>query len=129
MADYTPDQLVEKVLAVRDKIAEIEARHKEELAPYKEAEVRLEAALLNVLNTQNAESMRCKAGTFFKSKKTKATVGDWPALLAHIKELDLYDLLTRGVNKTAVETYKEQHGELPPGVNWYEEVSVNVRRK
>ena len=30
--------------------------------------------------------------------------------------------------KQAVEQYKEEHGDLPPGINWREEVVVNVRR-
>jgi hypothetical protein len=37
-------------------------------------------------------------------------------------------MLERRVSKAAVEQYKDEHGNLPPGINWREEITINVRR-
>jgi hypothetical protein len=37
-------------------------------------------------------------------------------------------MLERRVNKTAVEEFKAEHGEIPPGVNTRQEIVINVRR-
>jgi hypothetical protein len=56
-------------------------------------------------------------------------VADWDQTLNWIKTEGAWHMLDRRVNKTAVEAYREANNDLPPGVNWRDEIVVNVRRK
>jgi hypothetical protein len=37
-------------------------------------------------------------------------------------------MLERRASKSAVEQYRDTNDELPPGLNWREEITVNIRR-
>lgn len=122
------EQLIEKYIAVRDKKAEIVAAHKAKIATLDEVLDKLEGVLLSQLEANGMESARCKTGTVYKSTRTSATVADWDYVLNFILTNDLHNMLERRVSKQAVEQYREEHGDLPPGINWREEVVVNIRR-
>lgn len=122
------EELIEKYIAIRDKKAEIVAAHKAKIAKIDETLDKVEAVLLVQLEEHGMESARCKSGTVYKSNRTSATVADWDYVLNFIQTHDLWNMLERRVSKQAVEQYKEEHGDLPPGINWREEVVVNVRR-
>ena len=122
------EELIEKYIAIRDKKAEIVADHKAKIAKIDETLDKVEAVLLVQLEENGMESARCKSGTVYKSNRTSATVADWDYVLNFIQTHDLWNMLERRVSKQAVEQYKEEHGDLPPGINWREEVVVNVRR-
>lgn len=122
------EELIEKYIAIRDKKAEIVADHKAKIAKLDEVLGKVEAVLLSQLNESGMESARCKSGTVYKSHRTSATVADWDYVLDFIQNNDLWNMLERRVSKQAVEQYKEEHGDLPPGINWREEVVVNIRR-
>ena len=122
------EELIEKYIAIRDKKAEIVTAHKAKIAKIDETLDKVEAVLLVQLEENGMESARCKSGTVYKSNRTSATVADWDYVLNFIQTHDLWNMLERRVSKQAVEQYKEEHGDLPPGINWREEVVVNVRR-
>lgn len=122
------DKIVRKYIELRDKKAQIEAAHKAELAPIKTAMDQAEAFLLQAMRDSGTTAFSTDAGTAYQSTKTSATVADWPGLLEFIKENDLWAMLERRVSKTAVDEYVAQNNDLPPGVNYRSEVSVNIRR-
>lgn len=110
----TPAKMIESYLQLRNKVAKIEERHKDELMPYAKLREQLENALLAHLNEAGVDSTKCKAGTAFKSTATSVTVKDWPSTLTYIKDNDLWDLLEARVNKTtAVEIIEEQKKPIP----------------
>ena len=122
------EQLIEKYIMLRDKKADLSAAYKEKVAKIDEALDKLEGALLATLEQNGMESAKCKTGTVYKSTRTSATVADWDFTLDFIQNHELWNMLERRVNKQAVQQYKEEHGDLPPGINWREEVVVNIRR-
>ena len=63
-----------------------------------------------------------------KSVTNSATIADWDAYLAFVKENDRFDMLEKRCAKLAVEQYRAANDDLPPGVNWKSAVTVNVRR-
>jgi len=128
MAEQTTEGLVEKYVMLRDAKAAAVARFKEKMAKVDDVMAKFEAQLLNQLEATGAESIRTKAGTAYKSVKTSATVADWDAVLEYAITNGLLNLLEKRVNKTAVLEFKEEHNDLPPGVNLREELVVNVRR-
>lgn len=122
------EEIIEKYIALRDKKSEMAAAYKEQVAKIDEVLGKLEGALLLKLEDNGMESARCKSGTVFKSTRSSATVADWDFALDFIQNNKMWNMLERRVNKQAVQQYREEHGDLPPGVNWREEVVVNIRR-
>lgn len=112
---------------LRDQKAEIATKAKEAAAEVQGKMDRIEAALLKLFQTQGVDSMRTSEGTAYRQEKTFASVADWDALLAYIREKEAFELLTRGVSKDAVLAFKEEHGDIPPGVNLRNEFVINVR--
>lgn len=127
MAALNIDDLVGKYLKLRELKKEKEEAHKREVAPISEMMGKLEMLFLQRMNEAGLESLPTKHGTPYKSKRTSATVADWEAVYSFIREHELDNMLERRVNKSAVQQYVEEHGDLPPGVNWREEIVVNVR--
>ena len=122
------EELVEKYIQLRDKKAEISAAFKAKTAKLDEVIGKIEGVLLQQFMELGMESVRTKAGTAYKSTRSSATVADWDNVLDFVRQNDLWNMLEHRVSKQAVEQFKEEHGDLPPGVNWREEVVVNVRR-
>ncbi len=122
------EQLVEHYITLRDKKAEIANAAKAKLAKVDALLDKIEGALLLTFQQSGAESVRTKSGTAYKSTKASATVADWDAVLNYIRDNELWQMLERRVSKDAVIQFREQHNDLPPGVNWREEVTINVRR-
>ena len=121
-------KLVEGYIALRDKKAEMKARHEQELAPIQAMLDKIEVHLLQQMQEQGVESYRTAVGTAYTSTRTSATVADWDSLLSFVQANGLWQMLERRVSKTAVDEYAAVHKDLPPGVNFRSEVVVNVRR-
>lgn len=120
--------IVEKYIKLRDAKAQITAACKEKTAQIDAALKLAEGALLQAFDAQGIDSVSTASGTAYRTTKTGATVADWDATLGYIKEHELWNMLEHRVAKKAVEEFKAEKDDLPPGVNWYEEVSINVRR-
>ena len=125
----TPDKMVEVYIGLRDKVAEIKERHKDELARPTLAMAKLEGMMLELLNTSNLQSMSAKAGTFYKTTMTSCSVTEWHKTLDWIREHDVWELLEARVSKTAAASILKETGECPPGVHITTAYDVNVRRK
>lgn len=120
--------LVEGYVKVRDRKAEMKAEFTKKAEALDQWMARAEGEILRELQAQNIESVRTPSGTAFTQTQTSATVADWDSLLGFIKENDAWAMLDRKVNKTAVKEYRAANDDLPPGVNWREELVVNIRR-
>lgn len=116
------DKLIEHYVHLRDRKAEIEARHKDELAPLKEDMSKIEGALQKLMNDQGVKQLKGEHGTAFQQEQTSAKVVDWDKTLSFVQENERWDLLERRVNKTAALE------EDVPGVEVSRAFKVNVRR-
>lgn len=126
--NLTTAQMVEKYILLRDKKAEIDKRHKAELAPFNLTMGQLEAFMTDDLNNTGGESLRTEHGTIFKSTRTSATVKDWPLTFEYIQKHDAWDMLEHRVSKTAVLAAIEETGQPVPGVSVSQETTLNIRR-
>lgn len=122
------DLIVERYVQMRDRLAEMKAAYDASTAEIKAGMAKLEGAIMDTLNEQGVESVRTNAGTAFKSVSTSATIADWDAYLQFVKDNDRFDMLEKRCSKLAVEQYRSANDDLPPGVNWKQAVTVNVRR-
>lgn len=122
------DELVAKYIELRDKKAEFKKEYEAKVADTDRLLGKIEAVFLQKFNAEGTDSIKTAAGTAFKSLRSSASVADRDAFFAYIKANDAYELLEARCNKTAVAQHKAANDELPPGVNWSEEVTVNIRR-
>jgi len=120
---------VEQYIELRDEISRLDDEHKEKMKPFRDLLEKLNGALLDHLNNINSESVRTDAGTVYKTEKTSATIADGDAFMGYVIENRDWDLLDRRANKTAVAAYIQEHGALPPGINFSTTYLVGVRRK
>lgn len=123
------DKYVGAYVKLRDKIKEIEAKNKEELAPYKETLEKLNSVLLGHLNTIGADNVGTSNGTVYKKLKKSASIADATAFWAWVVTNGEFDMIDKRANVQAVEAYIQEHGEAPPGINWSAMAEVGVQRK
>ena len=121
-------EAVELYISLRDKKSEIAAARKAEEAAIQAKMDKLEVQLMGALDKLGSEGMRTPAGTAYISNRTSATVGDKDAFMRHVKQHQAFDLMDVRVNKTAVDAYAAEHGDVPPGVNYRTERTVSIRR-
>lgn len=125
---FDAEVLVDKYVKIRDKIKEISKAHAEELKPYEEALEKIEAVFLQRFGELGVSSMKTNAGTAYRSTKRSVTVADWEEYLRYIRSNELWDLLGHYADKKAVEAFREEKDDIPPGINWVEVAQVNIRR-
>lgn len=124
------DELVSKYIKLRDKKAQMKKEFDQSVAKIDEVMEKMEAVILKTFQETGIDSAKTEAGTAYMSTRTSATVGSredfigW--VMADPDERAIF--LENRVNKTAVEQFKAANDDLPPGVNWRSEVTVNVRR-
>ena len=121
-------EAVEIYIGLRDKKAEIAAARKAEEAVVQAKMDKLEAQLMTFLDKLGGEGMRTDKGTAYISSRTSATVGDKDAFMRHVRENQAFELMDVRVNKSAVDVYAQEHGDVPPGVNYRTERTVSIRR-
>lgn len=122
------EELVERYVKLRDAKTRLKAKHGTEMAPLDDAMDKIEAVILEQFNAQGIESARTVHGTAYKQVRSSASVAEWDPLLAFIRDNDLWHMLEKRVAKAAVEQYRDEHNDLPPGIKWSEEVVVNIRK-
>lgn len=121
------DQMVSKYVQLRNKLAGIAKRQKEETAPYNVALATLENWMLGALNASGMDSARTQHGTAYKSTHTSTKVTNWSETLAWIQEKEAWDLLEARVSKTAAEAIMTETQQPIPGVSVTRETTLNVR--
>lgn len=122
------NRLVEGYIRLREKKAELEAKSKQELAPIKKLMSDIENRMLKHMQETGAESIKTGGGTAYKTVRSSASVADRSAFLDFVVEQQAWEFLESRANKSAVQAFREETGELPPGLNWREELAVNFRQ-
>lgn len=120
--------LVAMYVQLRDKKAEYKAEYESKVAKIEENLSKIEAKLLQVFEESGMDSVKTEAGTAYKSTRVSVTTGDKDAFMEFVRTNDEWPLLEVRPSKSAVEQYREQHDDLPPGINWRAEQVVNIRR-
>lgn len=124
------DELVAKYVALRERKAELKKKHDAEMALIEEPMKKIEAVILATCNKAGVESIRTTAGTAYVSVRTSCSVADREAYTAWVLDDPHERLVYLDVraNKTAVDQYREECQDLPPGLNWSEQRVVGVRK-
>jgi hypothetical protein len=124
----TAEQLVDAYVKLRDMKKAMQEEHKKQLAPLNEKMSKIESGMLAMLKLQDAESMRCKAGTMYQLTRTSVKVEDWEEAFKFIRKNDLWHMLEHRLAKASVTEFVEANGDTPPGVSIVNDLTVGVRR-
>jgi len=119
---------VAQYVALRALIKTIEDRHKEELKLAKETLAQLNGALLGHLKAIGADNVKTPSGTVYQKTRKSASIADGDLFWQFVEGGQLWDLIDRKANVTAVEAYLEEHKALPPGINYSVMLDVGVRK-
>jgi len=119
-----------KYVQLRDKVKEIQEKHKAELAPYKAAMEQLEGYFLNSLTALGTDSIASHTyGTVYRNVKNSATLFDADAFRRHVIGSEAWDLADIRANAPAVQEFMNEHdGQAPPGVTFSQFTTVGIRR-
>lgn len=119
---------VSMYIKMRDKKAQMKAEFDASVAPLNEKMEKLEAKLLDVFNKTGMDSVKTEFGTAYTTTRVTASVADREIFMTHVRENDDWALLEVRAAKAAIEQYRENNNDLPPGISMREERVVNVRR-
>lgn len=122
------DDAIAAYLKLRDKKAQIMAEAQSKANELTAKMDKLEGWLKEQADANGVTSFKTKHGTAFLTTVDFATVGDWDAMLAFVKEHGAFDMFEKRVSKSAVRGYIEQLKAVPPGVNYGTRIEVNVRK-
>jgi Lhr-like helicase len=135
MVTFTPlgenmklSELVAKYIELRDKKAQIKAEYDGKIGKLDDILDKIETTLLKTFDQAGMDSVKTEFGTAYTSTRTTASVADPDAFMTFCKANDAWHLLEKRASKIAVEQYKAEHGDVPPGVNYRAERNVNIRR-
>lgn len=122
------NEAIDAYIAVRDKKAAKKKEQAAELVKYDAVLKDLEGKILQHFNKTGVDSAKTANGTAYKSTRSSTSMADWSAFVEYVKANEAWELLEHRAAKKAVEQYREVNDSLPPGVNWSEEIVINVRR-
>lgn len=130
MSEVNVEELVDIYLSIRNERKMLLSKYEEQDNALKSDMEKLEAALLNVCNTINANSLNTKSGTVIRSVRERFVCSDWDSFKEFIRENDAVDVLERRIHQGNFKTLlDERQGEgLPPGVNCMREFAITVRK-
>ena len=119
------DKLVRIFIKMRDRKAELSAEVKKITA---EQDV-LEQELLRIAHETGTTGFKTEHGTTYTSEETTFSMADDSTFVGFVRETGLIDLLERRPSARNVKQYMEDHnGEVPPGLNWFKQDRMKVRR-
>lgn len=122
-------EVVETYIKLRDRRAKRKADFEAADAGDKEKQEKIEAYLLKEFNESGVDSIKTPFGTAYKTAKLSVTTADKEAFFHNwVVPNQAWEFLDIKPNKTAVQQFKAAHEDIPPGLNWSETMTVNVRR-
>jgi len=124
----TPAEMVDQYLKMRDWIDAEDSAYAAKIKPYKDAMALIEQIMLEHLNANGAQNLKCEAGTAYKKPYLSAKVDNRDRFLEFIKENNRWEFLDARVLKEPVREYLDIHQAAPPGVATETGIKVHIRR-
>lgn len=114
--------------ALQAKIDDIEAAAQAQTAELKNKQHAIEMWISQKSLEDGVDSFKTEFGTAFFQTSDYCSVADWDSTFNWIKASDKWDVLTKGVNKTAVREIIKETGAVPPGLNYGTKRVLHVRK-
>lgn len=128
-SDVSADKLAEVYIKIRDKRAELKEKFEAEDAELKEQLDMLAGKMLDICDTQNADSIKTKMGTIIRKVDTRYWTSDWESFYNFVQENDAFPLLEKRIHQTNMKQFLEENPDLlPMGLQSDSKYSIVVRR-
>jgi len=124
------EEVVKAYLAVRSERERILREYEAQDAKLKDDLKKIEAVLLDVCNTINADSIKTSLGTVMRKLNERYFCGDWDNFRKFVLENEALELFEKRIHQGNFKQFMEDHeGDgLPPGVNVMREYAIVVRK-
>ena len=126
--ELSNDELVKLYVQLRDRRSDRKKQWESLDEGDKSKQEKIEAIILARYAEQGIESARTAHGTAYKTKVGYASVADKDTFFDWVMENKATEFLESRANKTAVQQFINEHQDLPPGINWREEIHIRVNR-
>ena len=113
----TPADIIQKYIALRDKIAKDTDAFEATQKPYNDALVTLEGLMMNHLAENGLDNVKSEYGTAFKKTGTRVRVADRGAFNEFVAQQGTLDWFTNAVSKEKIVDYVKEYGCAPSGVD------------
>jgi NTP pyrophosphatase (non-canonical NTP hydrolase) len=130
MSSVNAEELVEVFMAIRSQREAILREYEAKDAALKSDIAKIEAALLEVCNSINANSINTKHGTVMRKLNERFFCQDWDNFYKFVLDNEAPQLLERRISQGNFKEYMTNHSDdgLPPGINVMREYGVSVRK-
>ena len=124
------EEVVKAYLAIRNERERILREYEAQDAKLKEDLKKIEAVLLDVCNTINADSIKTSLGTVMRKLNERYFCSDWDNFRKFVLENEAVELFEKRIHQGNFKQFMETHeGDgLPPGVNVMREYGIVVRK-
>lgn len=124
------DELVEAYLLIRSERDKLRNEYELADARLKEDMSKLEAVMLDICNSVNADNIKTRHGTVMRKLNERFFCQDWDHFYKFVLDNEAVQLLERRIHQSNFREFlKENESDgLPPGVNVMREYGVSVRK-
>ena len=124
------EKVVEAYLAIRNERDRIRHEYEAQDARLLEDLKKVEAALLSLCNSINADSVKTSLGTVMRRLNERYYCSDWDNFRKFVLENQALELFEKRINQGNFKQFMENHeGDgLPPGVSVMREYGITVRK-
>lgn len=130
MSSVNAEELVEAFMSIRNQREAILRDYESKDSALKADMSKIEAALLEVCNSINANSINTKHGTVMRKLNERFFCQDWDNFYKFVLVNEAPQLLERRISQGNFKEYMNNHSDdgLPPGINVMREYGVSIRK-
>jgi hypothetical protein len=126
----TVDKMIQAFVMLRDKRSLLKQEFEAADNALKDKQATVKTWLAKQMETLNSDQLSSRGiGTAYRSIKRRFNAIDWPSVWGFIKDNDRFDMMQKRLGEKAVSDYLDETGELPPGIDMFQEYEINVRSK
>jgi len=122
------DDVIDRYIAMRDRKAELKAEFDEKVEALTEGMKKCENFILAHLVKTGQTTAGTASGTAFISEVKSVTVADPEEFKNYLFQSGNWHMADIRAAKNAIVEFKDEHQDLPPGINYREEKVVRFRK-
>ena len=130
MSNVNTEEVVQAYLNIRTEREKILREYEAKDAKLKEDLAKIEALLLDVCNSINADSIKTTHGTIMRKLNERFFCQDWDNFRKFVIENESLELLEKRIHQGNFKQYMAENEAdgLPPGVSVMREYGITVRK-
>lgn len=123
------DKRVAKFVQLRDQRAAATKEYEVVDKLYKETLSAIENSLIHDAQAQGVTGFKTEAGTTYMEEKLSASIADEGVFFQFVKDQGDLDFFERRIKVTHIKEWAVNNdGRMPPGLNYFRELTMKVRR-